>query len=76
LDCSCVIMRVGETTRVYMRAPENIAGICKNMNVRLNIHKVNKVGGGIWACDIGPIHKPLTANITLDNQNIPLIVTE
>ena len=76
LDCSCVIMKVGETRRVYVREPVTIHVMCDSNDVNFNMQKVNKLGGGMWACDIGPMYKPLTATMRIDNQTLPIIVTE
>jgi len=75
LDCSVVIMRVGEITRVYMRNPVTLHVFCDNNDVEFHMQKVTKGSGHRWALDIGPIDKPLTATITIDNQKLPLIVT-
>ncbi len=75
-DCSVVIMKTHEVTRVYVREPVNIAILCDDNNVRFSMHQSYKMDDYIWICDIGPIDNPLVATITIDNKALPLIVTD
>ena len=74
LDIPIVIMKTKEKARVYMREPVNIYPYCDVKDIKLVVHKTDK-HTNTWACDIGPIDKPVVATLTLDNQKIPLIVT-
>jgi len=73
LDTSVVIMKIQEKTRIYMTEPVNVYPLCDVSTVKLYTHKVDS---NRWACDIGPFDKPFVATLTLDNKNIPLIVTK
>ena len=75
LDIDAVIMKTKEKARVYMYEPVNIYPYCDIKDIKLNVHKTSKFPN-TWACDIGPIDKPIVATLTIDNQKIPLIVTE
>ena len=76
IDTYAVIMKVGQTTRVYMREPVTLAIFCDNKKVKFNLQRVHRDGRNLWACDIGPTKEAMSATITIDNQKIPVIITE
>lgn len=74
LDIHAVILKVKEKARVCMYKPVHIYPHCDKKGVPLIISKTNN-DTDTWTCDIGPVDKPMVATLTLDNQKIPLIVT-
>jgi hypothetical protein len=71
-----VVMKVHELTYVYVREPTQVHVICTHPGVPRSFYRQQGMGEGMWTCKIGPVKKPLTTTITIDNKKMPLIVTE
>lgn len=76
IDSDVIIMRTGERTRVLMKNPVTLVAYCDKDNVKIRVHRRHTMEDGVWNVDVGPVERPTVGTVTIDNQKLPLIITD